>query len=61
MSWFTADSDIDIAVEGLETKRYYRAWKIAEDMIPDRPVDLVEIESVSESLKRAISRYGLEI
>lgn len=61
MSWFTSGSDVDLAVEGLETKKYWVAWKLAEDMIADRSVDFVEIESVSDSLKRAIDRYGLEL
>jgi predicted nucleotidyltransferase len=60
-SWFTSGSDVDLAVEGLATKKYWVAWKLAEDMIADRFVDFVEIESVSDSLKRAINRYGLEL
>jgi predicted nucleotidyltransferase len=60
-SWFTSGSDVDLAVEGLETKKYWRAWKLAEDMIADRCVDFVEIESVSDSLRQAIDRYGLEL
>jgi len=61
LSWFRSDSDVDLAVEGLKTKEYWQAWKLAEDIIADRPVDFVEIESVSESLKRAIDRYGVEL
>lgn len=61
MSWFTPGSDVDLAVEGLETREYWRAWKLAEDIIADRPVDFVQIESVSDSLKRAIDQYGVEL
>lgn len=61
MSWFTPGSDVDLAVEGLETRKYWRAWKLAEEIIADRPVDFVEIESVSDSLKKAIDRYGVEL
>jgi len=61
MAWFTFGSDVDLAVEGLETKDYWQAWKLAEDIIPDRPVDLIQIESVSGSLKKAIDRYGVEL
>jgi len=61
MSWFTLGSDVDLAVEGLETRDYWQAWKLAEDIIPDRPVDLIQIESVSGSLKKAIDRYGVEL
>jgi predicted nucleotidyltransferase len=61
MSWFSTGSDVDLAVEGLETRYYWQAWKLAEDIIADRPVDFVEIESVSASLKKAIDRYGVEL
>lgn len=60
-SWFTPGSDVDLAVQGLETREYWRAWKLAEDVIGDRLVDFVELESVSDSLKRAIDRYGMEL
>ena len=61
ISWFSRGSDVDLAVEGLETRKYWQAWKLAEDIIADRPVDFVEIESVSASLKKAIDRYGVEL
>jgi len=61
IAWYTPSSDVDVAVEGLETRKYWQAWKLAEDIIADRPVDFVDIESVSESLKRAIDRYGVEL
>jgi uncharacterized protein len=57
---FTLSSDVDLAVEGLEVKAYWRAWKLAEDMIGDRGVDFVDVESVSDSLKQSIERYGVE-
>ena len=60
-SWFTPGSDVDLAVQGLETREYWRAWKLAEDVIGDRLVDFIELESVSDSLKRAIDRYGMEL
>lgn len=53
-------SDVDLAVEGLEAREYWRAWKLAEDMIGDRAVDFVDVESVSDSLKKSIERYGVE-
>ena len=52
---------MDLAVEGLDTKQYCQAWKLAEEMIGDRPVDFVEIETAKESLKRVIQRYGMEL
>jgi len=59
--WFASDSDVDIAVEGLQGDDYWRAWRIAEETIKDRPVDLIEIESSSEALRQAIENYGMDL
>src|SRR4030043_2469048 len=47
-AWFTPDSDIDLAVEGLKAEHYWRAWEALEEEILDRPVDLIDIKSASE-------------
>jgi predicted nucleotidyltransferase len=60
-SWFTPGSDVDLAVEGLDTKGYWQAWRLAEEIIGDHPVDFIEIETAMESLKQAIQRYGVEL
>ena len=60
-AWFVPGSDVDLAVEGLAPKDYWQAWRIVEEIISDRPVDLVEIEAAGESLRRAIERYGIEL
>jgi len=54
-------SDIDLAVQGLEPNSYWEAWRVAEEEMIDYPVDLVEIESASESLRQAIDKYGIEL
>ena len=59
--WFDPDSDVDLAVKGLQGEDYWRAWREVEEIIRDREVDLIEIESASESLQRAIERYGVEL
>ncbi|MFQ6102248.1 MAG: nucleotidyltransferase family protein [Anaerolineae bacterium] len=59
-AWFVSDSDVDLAVEGLDAKDYWRAWRLVEEIIADRPVDLVEIEAADDALARAIRRYGVE-
>ena len=59
--WFAPDSDVDLAVEGLTATDYWRAWRIAEETIIDRSVDLIEMETAKESLRRAIQQYGLEL
>ena len=40
---------------------YWRAWRIAEEIIKDRPVDLIEIESSSDALRQAIEKYGMDL
>jgi predicted nucleotidyltransferase len=59
--WFASDSDVDIAVEGLQGDDYWSAWRIAEETIKDRPVDLIEIESSSKALQQAIENYGIDL
>lgn len=60
-AWFMLDSDVDLAVEGLVGDDYWRAWRLFEEIIGDRPVDLIEIKMAGESLRRAIQRYGIEL
>ena len=61
VAWFTSDSDIDLAVEGLSGQDYWEAWRLLEEMIGYRPVDLVDIETVGESRRQAIERSGIEL
>ncbi len=61
VAWFMPDSDVDLAVEGLAGDDYWQAWQLVEKIISDRPVDLIEIEMVGESLQRAIQRYGVKL
>ncbi len=61
VDWFTPDSDVDLAVEGLIPADYWPAWRLAEEIINTRPVDFVEIETAKESLRQAILRYGMEL
>ncbi len=60
-AWYVADSDVDLAVEGLPDDTFWRAWRAVEEIIGDRPVDLVEIETVGESLRSAIERRGVSL
>jgi len=60
-AWLIPDSDVDMAVEGLAPKDYWQAWRIVEEIIGDRPVDLVEIEAARESLRQAIERDGIDL
>lgn len=60
-AWFTSDSDVDLAVEGLAPADFWEAWRVVEDIVADRPVDLVEVETARPSLIKAIERYGIEL
>jgi len=42
-------------------KDYWEAWEAIEEMISDRLVDLIEIETAGEFLKQTIQRYGFEL
>ena len=59
--WFGPHSDVDLAIEGLASAYYWEAWRVAEDGIGDRSVDLVEIETAKPSLRRAILTHGIEV
>lgn len=58
---FTAESDVDLAVEGLDPFDRWDAWWLCEEFIEDRKVDLVPIELADESVADSIERQGIEI
>ncbi len=58
---FTPDSDLDLAVEGLASRCFWRAWREAEEMLDGRELDLIDIASASTSLRSAIERHGIEL
>ena len=60
-AWDTAASDVDLGVEGLSPEGYWQAWAMLEDLFPERPVDLVDLETVQDSLHQAIQRGGKEL
>jgi predicted nucleotidyltransferase len=60
-AWFTADSDVDLAVEGLAGADYWKAWRAVEEVLAGQSVDLIEVEAVGQSLRRAIERHGVDV
>ena len=60
-AWSGSVSDVDLAVEGLSEDAYWDAWRLAEEMISDRSVDLIELEKASPSLHKVIERYGVSL
>jgi predicted nucleotidyltransferase len=59
--WYAADSDVDLAVEGLDGDAIWRAWRAVEEIVGDRPVDLIEVETARASLRSAIERTGVPL
>ncbi len=60
-AYLSTHSDVDLAVEGLTGDAYWEAWRVTEEMIADRPVDLIDMETAGESMLRTIHRYGMEL
>lgn len=60
-AWYVPDSDVDLAVEGLDPGSYWKAWGLVEELIATHPVDLIDIETAGESLKQAIERDGVAL
>jgi uncharacterized protein len=60
-SWFIPDSDVDLAVDGLPAADFWAAWRIAEEIISDRPVDFIDLADASDGLRRAVEQHGVEL
>jgi len=53
---------VRVEIPGIKKiKEFWEVWKSAEEFIGDRQIDIVEIETATESLKRAINRFGIEL
>jgi len=57
--WRASESDIDLAVAGLRGADYWQIWKLAEEMLPEAKVDLVDLEMATPALHRAIMNTGV--
>ncbi len=60
-AWLSKGSDIDFAVAGLKGSEFLRAWALLEDLFPERRAKLIEFETVTGSMQRAIEKNGLEL
>lgn len=58
---FHFNSDIDLAVWGLQEKEYYRAVGILQSLHPKIAVDVVRFEEVSPALQEIILNEGEEL
>jgi predicted nucleotidyltransferase len=59
--WFGRHSDIDMAVEGILPVHFWRAWAAVDRAAPGFEVNLLDIETATESLKAVIEREGVEL
>jgi len=55
---FGPESDIDMAVEGIDWPAYLHAWNEVESMVPGFTVDLIDLAVVSDRLRRRIEEEG---
>ena len=60
-AWFSPDADVDLAVEGLRAEDYWQVWRVAEEIIGDRSVDLIDLATAGTSVVLAIQRHGIEL
>ncbi len=58
---FHMKSDVDLAVQGLDEKCYYRAVSRLLDLDTDIQTDLVMTEFASQSLRTRIEKEGIAI
>ena len=55
-------SDIDIAVVGLDNKKYFEALNLLYEIVPKGVnIDLITIESIDEEFKKHILKKGIVI
>jgi len=60
-AWFEPRSDIDLAVEGIPTQMFWRAWGALDRLDPDVDFDLIAIESAPERLRDEIVQQGVSL
>ena len=56
--WFSATSDIDLAVWGLDKALYFTAVARLQELSPFFKVDLVDMNNCSEKLRLTIQQEG---
>jgi predicted nucleotidyltransferase len=59
--FFHQRSDIDLAVRGIETKDFWRAWAALDTLELEFEINLVDAESVSPVLRALLEEEGVEL
>jgi predicted nucleotidyltransferase len=57
--WFSATSDIDLAVSGVAPEDYFTAVARLQDLSPEFKVDLIALERCKAELRASIAREGV--
>ncbi len=58
---FRKGSDVDITVEGLTVKAYFRVLGVVEDILGEVPFDLVDLKDALPSVKEKVEKEGILI
>ena len=59
--FFHSRSDIDLAVAGVRSQDFWRAWSVLDTLDPEFEIDLVALESASPALRQELDRNGMEL
>jgi len=59
--FFHRRSDVDLAVEGIRSRDFWRAWSALDTLGCEFEIDLVDVETASSALRLQIEREGVEL
>ena len=59
--FFHQRSDVDLAVEGIKSQDFWRAWSVLDTLGCEFEIDLVDVETASSALRLQIEREGVEL
>ncbi|MFN8455257.1 MAG: nucleotidyltransferase domain-containing protein [Anaerolineae bacterium] len=54
-------SDIDLAIDGVQSRDFWRAWGSLDTLGSEFEIDLIDIGTASESLRLEIEQKGIEL
>ena len=59
--FFHRRSDVDLAVEGIRSRDFWRAWSALNTLGCEFEINLVDVKTASPSLRLEIEREGVEL
>jgi len=59
--WFGPRSDIDLAEDGISPADFWRAWSALDSIAQGFEINLIALESATESLRRVIAQEGVDL